>query len=57
MEDWEYGERYNVYGEWNPRLVYSEVKGEYVEPDQLECEGCNAEPYEPCREGCLSTVV
>jgi hypothetical protein len=22
-----------------------------------ECEGCNAEPSEPCREGCLSTVV
>jgi hypothetical protein len=22
-----------------------------------ECEGCNAEPYEPCREGCLSKAI
>ena len=34
--DWEYGERYNAAGEWNPRLVYSEKTGEYVEPDEIE---------------------
>ena len=34
--DWEYGERYNAAGEWNPRLVYSEKTGEYVEPEEIE---------------------
>ena len=34
--DWEYGQRYNAAGEWNPRLVYSEKTGEYVEPDEIE---------------------
>ena len=34
--DWEYGERYNSAGEWNPRLAYCERLGEYVEPDELK---------------------
>jgi hypothetical protein len=36
MTDWEYGERYNSAGEWNPRLAYCERTGEYVEPDELK---------------------
>ena len=35
MSEWEYGERYNSAGEWNPRLAYCERLGEYVEPDEL----------------------
>ena len=36
--EWEYGERYNSLGEWNPRLIYSDLRGEYVEPDECEAE-------------------
>jgi hypothetical protein len=27
------------------------------DPVARECEGCNAEPNEPCREGCLSLAI
>lgn len=32
--DWEYGQRYNEQGEWNPRLVMCDFCGEYYEPEQ-----------------------
>jgi hypothetical protein len=55
---WEYGERYNDAGEWNPRLVFDSVTGEYVEPegmpmvvdydDQCYCALCDEDGYCPC---------
>ncbi len=58
MSEWEYGERYNANGEWNPRLVLSDKTGEYVEPEDLEpCQACNAESGETCREWCIATLV
>jgi hypothetical protein len=35
--DWEYGQRYNAQGEWNPRLILDERTQQYVEPDELGC--------------------
>ena len=32
---WAHGERYNDDGEWNPRLIYDEDSGEYMEPEDM----------------------
>jgi hypothetical protein len=41
--DWEYGQKYNDEGEFNPRLVACNYCGEYYEPDYLDdCEKSNA---------------
>ena len=33
--DWEYKQRYNERGEFNPRLIACETCGEYQEPEEM----------------------
>jgi hypothetical protein len=32
---WDYGQRYSVSGEFNPRLIACENCGEYLEPEEF----------------------
>jgi hypothetical protein len=50
--EWEYGQRYNEQGEWNPRLVACDFCGEYYEPEQ-EWKDCDLKGHE---EGCFMLV-
>jgi hypothetical protein len=33
--DWDYGQRYNASGEFNPRLIACDNCGEYLEPEEF----------------------
>jgi hypothetical protein len=46
--DWDYGQRYNASGKFNPRLIACDNCGEYLEPEEFIpdnelCKQCNLE--------------